>query len=242
MVAQKKITLILSGGIDSTTLLFYCLSQTSNKNIKTLSFYYGQKHRKELQRAKRICRESGITNELINISVFQRFLQSSLTSNTMVIPQGHYAEDTMKQTVVPNRNAIMLSIAYAYAISTGADELLYGPHAGDHFIYPDCRPEFVAALDNALQLGNKGVGAVKLRAPFLEKTKIDIVRLGKSLGVPYEKTWSCYVGANRPCLRCGTCIERTEAFLYNDFPDPLLAKKEWYEAVTIYRQMEGKRG
>ena len=144
----------------------------------------------------------------------------------------------MRQTVVPNRNAIMLSIAYGYAVSIKADKLYFGAHSGDHFVYPDCRPEFAGALNTALRIGNEGFADVSLLAPFNEMSKTDIARRGFELKVPFERTWSCYRGEERPCLKCGTCVERTEAFLDNDKQDPLLTDNEWRDAVNYLNNVK----
>lgn len=234
---ESKITTILSGGMDSTTLLYYLLSKTTKDKMNVLSFNYGQKHKKELVQAELICRELGIQYHLVDLSSIQDLLKSSLTS-TEEIPHGHYAEENMKQTVVPNRNAIMLSIAYGAAISDESKYLVYGAHTGDHFIYPDCRPVFVRELDLALRTGNEGFGDVKIIAPFSTISKAEIVTLGLKLHVPFEKTWSCYEGESRPCGKCGTCVERTEAFLQNDTKDPLLDDIEWKEAVKFYQTVK----
>lgn len=244
---DSKMTVIVSGGMDSVTLLYLALENTTPDKITVLSFNYGQKHSKELDRAGEICFDNGIKHQIIELPSASELLKSSLTSKDQEIPHGHYAKDNMKQTVVPNRNAIMLSFAYGVAISNGSKYLLYGAHSGDHFIYPDCRPEFVDALDIALKLGNKGFGDVSIIAPFRSVSKSEIAALGLELGVPFEKTWSCYEGHERPCLKCGTCIERTEAFLDNKRQDPSLTKEEWVqavknhdEAVTEYKEVTGK--
>lgn len=237
--SDSKITTILSGGLDSTVLLYYALSKTTPDKVNVLSFDYGQKHGKELERAKVICEELGITHNLVDLHSVTGLLKSTLTSDEAV-PHGHYAEENMKATVVPNRNAIMLSIAYGAAISDSSNYLLYGAHAGDHFIYPDCRPEFVKSLDTTLRIGNEGFGDVTIKAPFSNISKSEIVTLGLKLGVPFEKTWSCYEGLERPCFKCGTCIERYEAFLDNDIQDPLLTDEEWKEAGVCYQQAKSK--
>lgn len=236
MFKDKKVTVIVSGGMDSITLLYHIFHQTGKDNVKALSINYGQKHKKELLGASEICKELGIDHKVVAIPEVQALLESSLTSDNEEIPEGHYAEENMKKTVVPNRNAIMLSIAYGYAISNESDFLAFGAHAGDHFIYPDCRPLFVDALNVALQVGNQGFGNVKLVAPFSYKTKSEIAHLGSTMSVPYAKTWSCYKGEDRPCLKCGTCIERYEAFNENHLTDPLLTDEEWIQAGENYKQ------
>jgi len=228
------VTTILSGGMDSTTLLYYILSKTTPDRVRVLSFFYGQRHNKELNFALATCADLGVDHKVVDISSVQSLLKSSLTTPEQGVPHGHYAEENMKQTVVPNRNAIMLSIAYGYAISNKSDYLVYGAHTGDHFIYPDCRPIFVKKLNDAFRKGNEGFGDVKIIAPFSYLSKSEIVTVGLRLGVPFEKTWSCYEGQDRPCLACGTCVERTEAFLDNNTQDPLLTADEWNKAKEIY--------
>ncbi len=224
-----KTIVILSGGIDSTTLLYYAVGMGAE--VKALGFNYGQKHSKELKSAKNICKKLGIDYKIVNIKDVKDLLVSSLTSNEKV-PEGYYKEENMKSTVVPNRNAIMLSIAYGYAISEKAEFLLFGAHSGDHFIYPDCRPKFVKDVNKAYKTATEGLGNVLIEAPFIDMTKADIVNLGLILKVPYKQTWSCYKGKRRPCLKCGTCIERTEAFVLNDTKDPLLSDREWEKAIN----------
>jgi 7-cyano-7-deazaguanine synthase len=235
---NSKVTTIVSGGMDSVTLLYYILSKTSpeDEGVVALSFNYGQKHSKELDRAKEICKFLKVTHHIIDLHEVAILLKSSLTVKDQAIPHGHYAEKNMKQTVVPNRNAIMLSIAYGVAVSNGSKYLAYGAHSGDHFIYPDCRPAFVRALNKTLRLGNEGFGDVSIIAPFKAASKSVIVTIGRKLGVPYEKTWSCYEGLDRPCLKCGTCVERVEAFMDNNISDPLLTKEEWQKAVEFHNK------
>jgi len=229
-----KVTTILSGGMDSTTLLYKAIQEFGEGNVFALSFNYGQKHKKELDFAIKLCKELRVNHKVIDISVVQELLSASSLTSEQDVPEGHYAEENMKQTVVPNRNAIMLSIAYGYAITNKSSVLFYGAHAGDHFIYPDCRLEFVKALDSALFLGNLGFGDVSIVAPYARMSKADIVKDGLSREVPYEKTWSCYKGLDRPCGKCGTCVERTEAFLENNVEDPAMTTEEWTEAVKYY--------
>lgn len=232
---DSRITTIVSGGMDSITLMYFALTKTTPDKVTALSFDYGQRHKKELERAREICADLGVNHRVVDLSGVSQILTSSLTSDQDV-PHGHYAEDNMRATVVPNRNAIMLSIAYGAAISNGSETLLYGAHTGDHAIYPDCRPEFVKALDKAFRTGNKGFGNTRIKAPFVEITKSEIAKVGLELGVPYEKTWSCYEGQERPCMGCGTCVERTEAFLDNNVPDPLLTADEWQTAVQLHAE------
>ena len=143
---------------------------------------------------------------------------SSLTDESIDLPEGHYEEESMKATIVPNRNMILLSLAAGHALSIGFDTVAYAAHAGDHTIYPDCRPEFASAMENALGLADwQKLG---LHRPFVDKTKADLVRIGHELGVPFESTWSCYAGRDLHCGRCGTCVERKEAFALAGIADP----------------------
>jgi len=223
---NSRITTIVSGGMDSITLLYYALSKTTPNKVTAISFNYGQKHSKELKSAEAICKDLGVNFRLVDLHAVSNLLKSSLTGDEN-IPHGHYAEDNMKSTVVPNRNAIMLSMAYGSAISDNSQYLLFGAHAGDHFIYPDCRPQFVKAVNKAFRVGNEGFGDVTIKAPFDLITKSEIVTLGLKLKVPYENTWTCYEGKERPCLECGTCCERILSFSDNKIQDPLLTNKEW---------------
>jgi 7-cyano-7-deazaguanine synthase len=143
---------------------------------------------------------------------------SSLTDDSVELPEGHYAEESMKATVVPNRNMILLALAGGYALSSGFDTIAYAAHAGDHFIYPDCRPEFAEAMEKALGLADWN--DLSLYRPFVDMTKADLVKLGKELESPLGMTWSCYAGMDIHCGKCGTCVERKEAFELAKVPDP----------------------
>ena len=211
--------LIYSGGIDSTTLLYQLLDD--GHEIKTLSVDYGQRHHSEIDCAIDIARSLGVEHEVADIKGITHLLGgSSLTSPDLAVPDGHYEEESMKQTIVPNRNMIMLAIAAGWAISHQFDTVSYAAHSGDHAIYPDCREEFAQALDKSIQLADWH--QVSLHRPFVGMTKADIITLGTKLKVPYEKTWSCYKGGKLHCGRCGTCIERREAFYLSNINDPTL--------------------
>jgi len=236
-VEPCEAVLILSGGIDSTTLLWKLLRDEFA--IQTITFNYGQRHSKEIEHSKKVVEYAQrtwgyvIPHRVVDISSLRDLLgYSALTTSEIDVPHGHYTSESQRLTVVPNRNMIMLSIAAAYAITKSIRYVYYAAHASDYSVYPDCRPEFVKALDTALYLGNLWT-PVELRAPFINMTKTDIVRLGLELGVPYQLTWSCYEGGDRPCLRCGTCVERTEAFAKNNTRDPLLTEEEWKKALEI---------
>ena len=147
-----------------------------------------------------------------------RYFKSSLLEGGEEIPEGHYADENMRSTVVPFRNGIMLSIAVGIAESEGLRYVMMANHGGDHTIYPDCTPRFVDAFDRAAQAGT--FVSVGLRSPYTNITKADIARRGKLLGVDYGKTWSCYKGGSRHCGKCGTCVERREAFREAGIDDP----------------------
>lgn len=203
---MKSLT-VYSGGLDSTVLVYYLQSLGMEQHL--LSLNYGQKHSKELDSAKFFATLLGLPHSVLDLSVLGQLLGSCLTTDSAV-PEGHYEHETMKATVVPNRNAIFLSIGYGMAVSKGFDMVSFAAHSGDHFIYPDCRPIFVEKLERAFKAGNDS--RVFMNASFLDKTKQDIVALGDKLGVPFAQTWSCYKGQNLHCGKCGTCYERREAF------------------------------
>lgn len=212
-----KTVLIYSGGLDSTVLLFHLLG--TGDEVHALSVDYGQRHRKELSAAASICAQAGVEHRIADLSSIRDLLGgSSLTASDIPVPEGHYEEESMKATVVPNRNMIMLSVATGWAISLKADSVTYGAHSGDHAIYPDCRKEFADAMDAAIHLADWH--QISLNRPFVGKTKAEIVALGYDLKVPFEQTWSCYKGEDIHCGRCGTCVERKEAFQLAGVDDP----------------------
>jgi 7-cyano-7-deazaguanine synthase len=205
---SSKSILILSGGMDSTTLLYWLVKK--KQEVRCLSFYYGQKHKKEIQYADDNCKKLKVAWSLIDISALLPLISNSSLTSEQPVPEGHYEEESMKATVVPNRNMIMLSIAAAYAENLKYDSVMYAAHKGDHAIYPDCRGEFMTALDLACQLGT--YNKIRLIAPFREMHKGEIAKLGLSLGIDFDHdTWSCYNGNDEPCQKCGTCVERKEA-------------------------------
>lgn len=214
---MKKTILIYSGGVDSTTLLYFLLSQ--GHTVKALGINYGQRHLKELDAAGEICAGLDIGFRVADLSSLRAILAgSALTSEEITVPEGHYTSQSMKTTVVPNRNMLMLAVAIAWAISSQYDSVAYAAHAGDHVIYPDCRPEFVRALGEAARLCH--YDPIEILTPFIYKTKADIVKIGHDLKAPFHLTWSCYGGQEIHCGRCGTCTERAEAFVLAQVPDP----------------------
>ncbi len=215
---KEKSVVIISGGLDSTTLLYDIISQ--GYDVYALSFNYNQRHKKELLYAQKTCKKLGIPHKIVDISNLNELLQgSSLTSSDISTPHGKYDEESMKQTVVPNRNMILLSIAAGYAISLKATKLFYGAHSGDHSVYPDCRPEFIQKLKETIAIADWH--KVELLAPYSDMDKGDIVIRGIELKVPYQDTWSCYEGGDIPCSKCGACNERAEAFQKAEIKDPL---------------------
>lgn len=210
--------LILSGGMDSATLLYYLLRR--GDAVKTLSINYGQRHVRELEAAAAIAAEAGVEHRIADLRAINPLLGSnSLSSRQIDVPHGHYAEESMKLTVVPNRNMILLSVALAWAISLKYDAVAYGAHSGDHAIYPDCRPEFADAMAEAARLCDWH--EVKLLRPLVHLDKGEIAKLGHDLGVPFEKTWTCYEGGEVHCGKCGACRERLEAFSSQGLVDPV---------------------
>lgn len=214
-----KTIVICSGGLDSVTLAHFVAAE--HQLIGLVSFDYGQRHRKEIDFAKECAERLGTEHLIVDISPIGALLSgSALTQGDVAVPDGHYAEDTMKVTVVPNRNAIMLAIAYGIGAARGAEAVAAAVHGGDHFIYPDCRPAFIEAFQTMQQHALEGLAEIKLHTPFVTRAKADIVAAGNALGVPFARTWSCYKGGDRHCGRCGTCVERQEAFAIAGVADP----------------------
>ncbi len=212
---------IFSGGLDSTVLLYRAVEDDAGpKMVSAISFNYGQRHSKELDAAYKIASDLGVANHrIVDLSDLRTVLAgSSQTSKDVEVPEGHYADKTMRATVVPNRNMIMISVAIGWAVSIGAESVQYGAHAGDHAIYPDCRPEFVLAMGVAADIGN--YRKVGIKAPFIDIEKHEIVSSGVALKVPFGDTWSCYKGGEFHCGKCGTCVERVEAFSLAGVRDP----------------------
>lgn len=206
---------VCSGGLDSTVALY--LARSKYRRVEVVSFQYGQKHQARENRAvERICGDIGVKLTFIDLSFIGANFKSSLLGGK--IPEGHYAAKTMKSTVVPFRNGIMLAVAAGLAESRGLERVVLGNHGGDHFIYPDCRPAFIRGMARAVSAGTDG--KVEIASPFCNKTKADIVKIGARLGVPFGLTYSCYNGGVRHCGKCGTCVERKEAFALAKVEDP----------------------
>ncbi|MFA4849535.1 MAG: 7-cyano-7-deazaguanine synthase QueC [Methanoregula sp.] len=214
---SRNAVIILSGGMDSTTLLYDLIEK--KYTIHAVTFDYGQKHKKEISSATKTCERLKIPQKIIDANVLNDLAPSSLTRADWKVPEGNYADDNMKQTVVPNRNMVLLSLAAAFAIGIKANHLFYGAHSGDHAIYPDCRPAFVNAMTTAFHLCDWN--DLTLVAPYLQMSKGDIVKRGLSLGVDYSNTWTCYKGGEKSCGKCGSCDERLAAFREAGVDDPL---------------------
>lgn len=206
MTMEKDSLIIVSGGMDSITLLY----DRKDTIALAVSFDYGSNHNaREIPFAQLHCQRLGIRHVVIPLAFMQQYFKSSLLDGADAIPDGHYADENMKSTVVPFRNGIMLSVAVGIAESNGLKRVLIANHGGDHAIYPDCRPEFIAAIDAAAKAGT--YVNVAIEAPYTNITKTDIALRGKSLGIDYSETWSCYKGGTVHCGTCGTCVERKEA-------------------------------
>ena len=203
---MKDGVIIVSGGMDSITLLY----ERKDEIALGISFDYGSNHNaREIPFARMHCERLGIRHLVINLSFIHQYFKSSLLSGADKIPEGSYDDDNMKSTVVPFRNGIMLSIAVGIAESEGLKKVFIANHGGDHAIYPDCREEFIEAINAASQAGTYEL--VRILAPYTNITKTDIALRGKQLGIDYSETWSCYKGGEVHCGKCGTCVERKQA-------------------------------
>lgn len=236
-MSKPRAVLITSGGMDSATLAYHYAAE--GYDLHMVGFDYGQRHRKELSALANVGSKLNAKVSVVDLTTLKQHLRgSSLTSEDVNVPDGHYAEETMRITVVPNRNAIMLSVATGIAVAEKAEVVATGVHAGDHFIYPDCRPGFFEPFAKAMIEGNEGMGApgLHLEAPFIAMTKAQIAALGASLGVDYALTWSCYKGGEIHCGRCGTCVERIEAFLLAKVDDPTKYEETAFALAEIERK------
>lgn len=215
---SKKVVVIYSGGMDSFTVLHKALQQ--GLTPYALTFDYGQRHVKEIEVARQVCKELNVHHKVIDISAINQLIGgSSLTDSSIDVALGHYQQENMKSTVVPNRNMILLSLAIGYAVSIGAEQVYYGAHSGDHEIYPDCRPIFVEKMNEVAAVAN--YEKVEIVSPYLDSDKIGILKDGLAMGLDYSKTWTCYNGREKACGQCGSCNERLEAFAANGITDPI---------------------
>ena len=214
---RRKVVLIYSGGIDSTTLLYSLISE--GYLVKALGVDYGQRHRKELDSARAICESLRIEFQIADLSTIKAlFGHSALTDTSVDVPDGAYDVENMKATVVPNRNMLMFAVAISWAIGSGFRTVAYAAHAGDRAVYPDCRHEFVEALAQTAELCD--FEPIEILSPFIGMSKAEIVSIGSKLCVPFHLTWSCYKGETLHCGTCGTCQQRAKAFLASGVPDP----------------------
>ena len=212
-----KVVVLCSGGMDSVTALHW--ARAHHTVVAAVSFDYGAKHNhRELPFAAEHADRLGVRHEIVHMDFVNRLFASDLLNSGGDIPEGHYEAASMKQTVVPFRNAVMLSIATGFAESAGAEALVIAAHGGDHAIYPDCREAFMNAMGDAMRLGT--YAGIALLRPFISLTKGKIAAEGAKLGVNFARTWSCYKGGAIHCGKCGTCVERREAFIEAGVPDP----------------------
>jgi 7-cyano-7-deazaguanine synthase len=217
---MSKAVIVASGGMDSATLAWSY--KAKGHDLILVGFDYGQRHRKELDSLERIGWALDAETRIVDLRSLTAHLHGSALTDAVEVPDGHYAEETMRATVVPNRNAIFLAIATGIAVAEKAELVATGIHAGDHFIYPDCRPTFFDPFALAMQAGSDGftLPDFRLEAPFIRMSKAEIARLGVELEVDFSITWSCYKGSEQHCGRCGTCVERWEAFATFELEDP----------------------
>ena len=226
MKSGQKVAVLVSGGMDSVVALYE--ANREHEVVVALSFDYGSKHNhREIPFAREHAESLGVPHEVIDLGFMNEHFRSDLLQSGGEIPDGHYEEETMKATVVPFRNGIMLAIAAGLAESRGAEGLVIAAHSGDHAIYPDCRGEFMEAMGEAIQLGT--YETMSLLRPFIALRKEDIAARGAELGVDFSRTWSCYKGGEIHCGKCGTCVERREAFAVAGISDPT----EYLEAGAL---------
>lgn len=226
-----KTLVICSGGLDSVTLAYKVARERTLMGL--IGFDYGQRHKKELEFSKACADALNVPYTSFDISTIGKALSGSALTDNIDVPEGYYAEENMRITVVPNRNAIMLSIAYGVGAACGAESVAAAFHGGDHFIYPDCRPGFVEAFQTMQDHALEGVADIKLYTPFVNISKADIAAEAGRLGVPAHHTWSCYKGEEQHCGRCGTCVARREAFHLAGVPDTTeYADPDYWQAAV----------
>jgi 7-cyano-7-deazaguanine synthase len=218
---MTKIVVVYSGGLDSFTLLNQAIEKSHS--ISTISFDYGQKHKKELKFVKKFCLQESLEHQIIDVSGINVLFRGSSLTDDLEIPKGHYEDESMQSTVVPNRNMILISMALGYAVTKEATEVWFGAHSGDHAIYPDCRPEFLEKMDAVARISN--YSPISVKAPYINLSKDEILAIGLALGLDYQLTWTCYEGQEKACGTCGACHERLEAFKNNNAVDPIKYSK-----------------
>lgn len=219
---MAKVVVIYSGGMDSFTVLHHALQQ--GHEIFAISFNYGQRHVRELDAAAQVCQQLNIPHKVVDITAINSLLAGSSLTSDIAIPEGEYAEDNMRSTVVPNRNMILLSLAIGYAVSIEAEAVYYGAHSGDHDIYPDCRPEFVEKMNAVSLIAN--YEPIHIEVPYLHSDKAEILAAGLAMDLDYSQTWTCYNGREKACGKCSACSERLAAFAANQVVDPLAYEEE----------------
>ena len=221
-MSKRKTVVVLSGGLDSTTLLYHLIDE--GHEVKALSINYQQKHSKELGFAKSICEHVGIEHRLVELQGLSAVLNNNaLTNSEIDVPTGEYQEGTIQVTTVPNRNMIFLAVAIGWAADLKFNGVAFGAHAGEHTNYPDCKRPFAEAMNAAALVCDWS--PIEVHAPFIDWNKGQIVERGLEIGVPFEMTWSCYNGREQPCGECSTCIDRAQAFEINNSLDPQLPQK-----------------
>lgn len=245
MGVNEKAVVLLSGGLDSSVLAYQVAA--FGTGVHALAIDYGQRHNREIGAARAVTfaladahPNRGVWWQWVDASMLGSVLTGSALTDAIAVPEGHYTDESMRATVVPNRNMILLAIAGGVAVANGASLVYTAVHAGDHAIYPDCRRPFTQAMDLALQYATEGYGDVHVVAPFVHHTKADIVRLGAALAVPFAATWSCYQGGEVHCGRCATCCERIWAFHEAAVDDPTAYDPDGYEAAVASLKARGE--
>ena len=213
---MSSVLVVYSGGLDSYTLLNKAIKKFDY--VEAITFNYGQKHNKEIEYAKSNCAKLNINHEIVNLDL-KNILANSALVGDIEIPEGNYDKEKMKQTIVPNRNMIMISVAASLVIKNNIEYLWYAAHSGDHEIYPDCRPEFIDKMAAVLEICD--YHKIKFEAPFQNFSKSEIVKTGLAMGLDYSKAWTCYEGKEKPCGKCSACLERALSFKANNTKDPL---------------------
>ncbi len=221
----------ISGGMDSTVLAYMLANM--DELAALISVDYGQRHRRELGYAQGTAQRLRVPFYLVDLRTLNPLIQgSALTDQSVQVPEGHYSENSMRATVVPNRNMILLSILAAHAVAIDADAIAYAAHKGDAAQYPDCRSEFIDAMEEAICIGNLWSQPIAVLSPFIRTSKAEIAMLGATLHVPWHSTYSCYQGGEVHCGRCGTCVERLEAFYLAGITEPTqYADREYWKTV-----------
>ncbi|KAA0017856.1 7-cyano-7-deazaguanine synthase QueC [Salinicola corii] len=215
---SKPAVVIYSGGMDSYTVLHRAIRE--GYEVHALSFHYGQRHARELDVARRVCEDLRVSHRIVDIRAIHQLIgNSALTDSDRSMPKADYAEDNLADTVVPNRNMILLSLAIGYAVNIEASVCFYGAHGGDHVLYPDCRPAFVDRMNDVAAIAN--FEAVSIEAPYLYSDKAKILSDGIEMGLDYALTWTCYLGGETACGECGSCRERLDAFARVGMEDPI---------------------